>query len=165
MSVTREYAIAAISKYGSMNKASKALHICDKTLRKAIKGKVGMGIKSIAMRETECINETNRLGISEQDLLEKTDIETRVLNAIKIEITHLSDKQYLRDSDMKKECRCPDTRLWRKLRETKDFHQNVMMVGMNREPMIYWGTSESIKSMINRGKAKVPNWIESSEET
>jgi hypothetical protein len=165
MSMTRDEAVAAVSKYGSIRKASKALHRSDKTISKGLK-LPAMGIKSVSIKNTnvKSTNVKSKVTISEHDLLKKTDIETIVLTAIKREIKSLSKAQYMRDSDMKRECRCPDASLWIDMRETKEFHPNVMVVGTNREPMIYWGTSESIKSMIDRGKARKPNWVDSSEE-
>jgi len=115
---------------------------------------VNTGVKNLKRKRT----------ISEYDLLAKTDLETKVLKAIRTELKHMSKAQYMRDSDMKKECGCTDAFLWILMRENSEFHTNVMVVGTHRDPMMYWGTSDSIKSMIDRSKARAPSWVDSSED-
>ena len=96
--------------------------------------------------------------ISEDALLQSTDAETRIITSLRDESKRLNPGQYMKDSDMRKECHASDLMLWRDIREQEEFWPYVMIVGRTSDPIIYWGNPDSIESLISRGKAKQPAW-------
>jgi hypothetical protein len=100
-----------------------------------------------------------RKTISENELLEEVDPETKVFVALKASLRSIRNGQYIRDSDLRRECHANDTTLWREVRCKQEFWPNVMIVGNSAEPMIYWGSPTSVASLVQRGKARKPQWV------
>lgn len=151
MAITHKEAVLAVKRYGSIRKAAIALRLGDKTISTALK-------TEDAEPEPETVR-AKRHTISENDLLEETDEETKVTNALREEVRSFHKAEYIRDTDLRKECHGHDTALWREVRIGQEFWPYAMMVGNSANPMIYWGHPDSVKSMIERGKARKPGWI------
>lgn len=151
--ITKEAAEKAVKQYGSAKKAAHAMGMCDKTIRKALKSgpsatPEAKPVEAVAKRHT----------ISEKDLLVEIDPETRVTTALREILRKMPRSQYMRDYDVRKECHASDTTLWRDVRVQAEFWPYAMVVGNNADPMVYWGHPESVKSLIERGKARLPSW-------
>jgi hypothetical protein len=154
MAISQTAATNALKQYGSMRQASAGLGVSFRTLKKALNG----GGTPIVVKEDSA--PSKRRTISEKDLLIESDPETKVTAAIRSELRRLGKAEYIRDIDLRRECHANDTGLWREVRVQEEFWPYVMVVGNSAEPMIYWGHPASISSLIERGKARQPNWVE-----
>lgn len=105
-----------------------------------------------------------RRTISENDLLAETDIDTKLTLALRVALKTLPAGQYMRDSDMRRECHVGDAHAWRDVREAAEFWPCAMVVGNGSEPSVYWGKPANIAGMIERGKARRPAWVKDDKE-
>jgi len=155
--ITKEMAESALETYGSMRQASKGIGVSFRTLKKALGTERKLpGFKKISV--------VKRNTVSEKDLLKEHDPETKILAALRGSLKSLGKAEYMRDIDLRRECHANDTSLWKKIRQKKDFWAYAMVVGNSTEPMIYWGNPGSIQSLIERNKARLPNWVIDDEE-
>lgn len=150
INMNRAEAELAVRKYGGIRQACRVLHCSDHTIRDALRLPVtGKKLDVPRMKKS----------ISEQDLLASTDYETQAVNAIRSGLRRIGKGQYVRDTDFRHECLVTDTNLWREVRTREEFWKNVIVVGNHSTPMIYWGNSVGICSLITRNKARRPVWV------
>ena len=155
-----EEAVAAVKQYGGIRPAARALKMCDKTIRKAyLNPDANNGQVKVLIAGTPVKTSKPRNVISEKELLVEFDAETKATAALNVALKGLSKGHYIRDTDIRKECHASDTGLWRDVRAQKEFWTYAMVVGNHTSPLIYWGHPESVASLIERGKAKLPNWV------
>lgn len=160
-SVTWEQAQKALQETGSLRKAHARLGISFRRLKRILSGKTSVSsVDSTEVLPAERPPSVCRHTISEKDLLAEVDPETKITIALRSQLRSLTKGQYMRDTDLRKECHANDTGLWREVRKMPEFWAFVMIVGNNSDPMIYWGNAQSVKSLIERGKARKPNWVE-----
>ena len=165
--VTQQMAMEAFQRYGNRITAAKTLKITEWNFRKLL-GSTGRDSRYARQYrlcrqkksgEKSVIKTVRRRNlISEDTLLQSTDAETRITVALREETGRFGPGQYMKDHDMRKECRASDLMLWRDIREQEEFWPYAMMVGRTSDPVIYWGNPASIKALIGRGKAKSPSW-------
>ena len=152
--MTKSKAEAYLKKYGSLRKTSEMLGINFRKLKRIL-----------ASKDPECVVvekgevEKPRNTISESELLADVDPETKVTVALMNSLRSIGKGQYMKDTDLRKECHAGDLNIWREVRMQKEFWLNVMIVGHSSEPMIYWGSPSSVESLVERGKARKPSWV------
>lgn len=155
-----EEAVAAVKQYGGIRQAARALKMSDNTIRKAyLNPDANDGKVKVLISGTPVQPSKSRNVISEKELLVEFDAETKATMALKAALKSLPKGHYIRDTDIRKECHASDTGLWRDVRAQKEFWPYAMVVGNHTSPLIYWGHSESVASLVERGKAKLPNWV------
>lgn len=89
--------------------------------------------------------------ISEKKLLEENDEETRGAKLLDMCLAQLGNCEYVSDSDMRRECRVRSESMWNRLCASRS--GNIIVVGCNAKPKIFWGCSKSCENLVKAGKA------------
>jgi hypothetical protein len=159
--MTKQEAVDAVRKHGSIRKAAPALGVCRKTLRRALAGAGNVAPVAVKATAPEQAAKPKRRTISERDLLIETDAETRYRENMRAALRGLKRGEYCRDFDMRKDIGAGgDPSLWREVRKSDEFAPHAMEIGHGREPMIYWGHPDSVAGMVAKGKAHAPSWAQ-----
>jgi hypothetical protein len=145
---------AAVAKHGGMRPASRALGIAYRQVRNAL------GVKD---PEPVVVKPANSGAwgrrISEKELLIETDAETRFVTNLSVLLRGIKRGEYMRDYDVRREIGASgDASLWREVRKSPQFSKHILEIGNGSDPALYWGHSESVATMIERGKAHRPSW-------
>lgn len=89
--------------------------------------------------------------ITESAMLEKESEEERGRKLLKTYFARLREKEYVLDSELRRECKVISDGIWDKLRA--EYPKSVILVGFGPNPKPYWGDANSCSGLVKNGKA------------
>lgn len=89
--------------------------------------------------------------ITEEAMLEKESEEERGRKLLKMYCARLHEKEYVLDSELRRECKVSSDGVWDKLRA--EYPKSVILVGFGPNPKPYWGDIKSCSCLVKTGKA------------
>lgn len=89
--------------------------------------------------------------ISEDAMLDKESEEEHGRKVLKMFFARLREKEYVLDSELRKECKVSSDHIWDKLRA--EYPKSVILVGHGPNPKPYWGDAKSCSALVRGGKA------------
>ena len=89
--------------------------------------------------------------LTESYMLDKESEEEHGRKVLKIFFARLREKEYVLDSELRKECKVSEDHIWDKLRA--EYPKSVILVGHGANPKAYWGDAKSCSVLVKNGKA------------
>ncbi len=89
--------------------------------------------------------------LTESHMLDKESEEEHGRKVIKMFFARLREKEYVLDSELRKECKVSEDHIWDKLRA--EYPKSVILVGHGANPKAYWGDAKSCSVLVKNGKA------------
>lgn len=89
--------------------------------------------------------------IDEASMLDKESEEEHGRKVLKMFFARLREKEYVLDSELRKECKVSEDHIWDKLRA--EYPKSVILVGFGPNPKPYWGDANSCSCLVKSGKA------------